>query len=102
MGSVSKAIDREMKLLVQFLKVAAHHVPQLDVLEVVPTAFIPRVPIGGIARQRLQPDLAARARHEVLDLHPPVDRRPIPDDQQSLACHAHQMDQELDAVQPVE
>ena len=48
MGPVPQATDGEMELLVQFFEVATHDVPQLDMLEVIPTAFVPRVQIGGI------------------------------------------------------
>ena len=53
-----------------------------------PTALVPRVQIRGVARQGLQPDLAACARDELLDLRPAVDRRAIPDHQQPLTRHA--------------
>ena len=47
MGSSSKSGDGEVELLVQLFQVMAHHVPHLDILEMVPAAFFPRVEIGG-------------------------------------------------------
>ena len=62
MRLLSQATDREVEFLVQLLQVPAHQVAHLHVLEVMPAPFVPRVQVGGIARQGLQPDLAARAR----------------------------------------
>ena len=53
----SKAGDGEVELLVQLFEVMAHQVAHLDILEMVPAAFIPRIEIGGIGRQRLKLDL---------------------------------------------
>ena len=61
-----------------------------------------RVQVRGISRQGLQPDPTPRARHELLDLHPPMDRRAVPDHQQPIPGHAEQVQEELDAVQAVE
>lgn len=99
---LSQAPHGKVELLVQFVKVAAHQVPHLDILQVVPTTLIPGVQIRRIPRQGLQRDAAASARHEFPDRHAPVDRRAIPDHQQSLPRHAEQMQEELDAMQPVE
>ena len=102
MGLLSEAPDGEDEFLVQLVQVPAHQVAHLDILQVMPPALIPGVQVGGIARQGLQPHPAARPRHELLDLHPPMDRRAVPDHQQPLACHAEQVQEELDRVQPVE
>src|SRR4051794_30562978 len=69
MGFLSQSPDREGKLLVQLLQVAADDVAHLDILQVIPPALVPGVQVGRIARQGLQPHPAARARHELLDLH---------------------------------
>jgi hypothetical protein len=37
-------------------------------------------------------DLTAGLRHELLDLGPPMDRRPVPDDQQPVSGQAAQVD----------
>src|SRR6476620_9795227 len=79
----SKAGNGEVELLVQLFEVVAHQVAHLDILEMVPAALVPRVEIGGIGRQRLQPDSAISARDELLDRDPAVNRRAVPDDQQS-------------------
>src|SRR5512142_816067 len=102
MGPWSKATDREVELLMQFLEVPTHQVAHLHVLEVMPAPLVPRVQVGGVTRQGLQPDLAARLGHELADLRPSVDRRAVPDHQQPLASHAPQVQEELDDVQSVE
>ena len=91
-----------MDLLVQLLQVPAHQVSHLHILEMVPAAFVPRVEIRGVSRQRFQPDLPAHIVHELPDLRPAVDRRSIPNHQQPLPRHSQQVPEELDAVGPVE
>jgi hypothetical protein len=98
----SQAGDSEVEFLMQLLQIQAHHVARLHVLEMVPAPLIPRVEVRSVARQRFQPDLAARVRHELLNFRPPVDGGTVPDHQQPLAGHAQQVQQKLDAVQPVE
>ena len=66
MRLLAEATDREVELLVQLLQVPAHQVAHLHVLEVMPAPFVPRVQVRGVSRQRLQPDLAARARTRTL------------------------------------
>jgi two-component system CheB/CheR fusion protein len=97
-----QAPDGEVEFLVQLVQVPAHHVAHLDILQVMPAPFVPRVEVGGVARQGLQPHPAPRAGHELLDLRPPMDRRAVPDHQQPLPRQAEQVQEELDAVQPVE
>src|SRR4051794_13991398 len=72
MRLLPEATDGEVELLVQLFEVAADQVAHLDMLEVVPPPFVPRVQVGGVARQGLQPDLAARLGHELRDLGPAV------------------------------
>ena len=57
-----------MELHEQFLKITAYDVARLHVLEVVPSALVPRAQVGGVPRQGSRPDLAARPRHDVHDL----------------------------------
>src|SRR6266571_3733412 len=99
---LSKAAEGEMKLLVQLFQVEAHQVAHLHVLEVMPGSFIPRVEIGGVARQRLKPYLAPSFGYEFLHLCPTVNGRTVPDHQQSLPCYALQVYKEFDAVKPVQ
>ena len=102
MRLLAKAIDCEMKLLVQLLQVATHQVAHLYILEVMPSAFIPRVEVRGISRQCLQPHLPLCLSHKLLDGRPAVDRRAIPDYQQPLPRYPQQVREELDAMQPIE
>ena len=102
MGPSSNPGDGETELLVQLFEVMAHHVAHLDILEMVPAALIPRIEIGGIGRQCLQPDSAVSARHVFLDGQPAVNRRAVPDDQEPFARRSQQVIEELDRVQPVE
>src|SRR6185312_7786377 len=102
MSLLTQPSDGQVELLMQLLQVEAHSVAQLDMFEVLPATLVPRVQVGGVTRQRLHPDLAACARHELLDRRPPVYGRAIPNHQQPLSCHTQQVSQELDAVQPVE
>jgi hypothetical protein len=102
MGPSSNPGDGETELLVQLFEVIAHHVVHLDVLEMVPAAFIPRIEIGGIGRQRLQLDSAVSARHVFLDGQPAVNRRAVSDDQEPFARRSQHVIEELDRVQPVE
>src|SRR4051794_4534411 len=51
MGLLTKAANGEVKLLVQLFEIAADHVCQLDILEVVPAAFVPGVEVRGVSRQ---------------------------------------------------
>src|SRR5512143_1681286 len=102
MGPLSKATDREVELLMQFLEVPTPQVAHLHVLEVMPTTLVPRVQVGGVTRQGLQPDLAPRLGHELVDFRPAVDRRAVPDHQEPLAGYAPQVQEELDDVQAVE
>ena len=74
MGLPSDAADGEVELLVQLFQVPAYQVAHLHVLQVLPAPFVPRVQIGGIPGQGLQPHLAARVGDEVSDLHSTVDR----------------------------
>jgi hypothetical protein len=62
----SRAIDAEVELLVQSFEIAAYEVAHLDILEVVPAAFVPRVQIGGVGRQPFPPDPTARVGDELL------------------------------------
>ena len=48
----------------QLFKITADDVAQLDVLEVVPAALVPRVQVRGVTGQRFQTDLATCARDE--------------------------------------
>src|SRR5947208_13264079 len=102
MWLLAEAAHGEMELLMQLLQVQVRDVVQLYIFEVMPAAFIPRVQVGGVARQRLQPDLAARARDELLDLRAAVDGRAIPNYQQLWSRDPQQVVQERDAVQPIE
>src|SRR6266498_1591038 len=81
---LSQAGDGQMELLMQLLHVPTHEVTHLHVLEVVPSAFVPGIQIGGVAWQRFQPHLAAGVGHKLLNEGSAVDRRTIPDDQQPL------------------
>ena len=47
-------------------------------------------------------DLAARFGHEIEDLGPTVDGRPVPDHQEPIAGHSPQVQEEVDDVQPVD
>src|SRR4051812_22508623 len=76
--------DSEVEFLVQLVEISAHQVVHLHILQVMPTALVPRVQVGGVSRQGLQPYPPPRARHELLDLHPSMDRRAVPDHQQPL------------------
>src|SRR5258708_4657696 len=60
MGLLSEAADSEVELLVEFFQVQAHQVAQLYIFQMMPASFIPRVQVGGVSRQSLQPDLATR------------------------------------------
>ena len=102
MRLLPKAPDSEVGLLLQPFEVQAHQVAHLHILQVMPTSLIPGVQIGGVSRQGLQPYPTARAGHEFLDLHPAMDRRTIPDHQQTFPRHAEQVQEELDAVQPIQ
>src|SRR5271157_2425451 len=54
LGLLTQTIDRKVELLVQFFEITAHDLAHRDVFAVVPTAFVPRVQIRGVARhQRL-------------------------------------------------
>src|SRR5512143_1658916 len=76
-GFMPNAPDGEMKLLVQLFQVPADQVPHLHVLEMVPSPFIPRVEVGGIAGKGLQPNRIVRVRDELRYLGSAVDRRAI-------------------------
>ena len=43
----------------QFLQVVTHQLAHLHILEVMPAPFVPRVQVGRVARQRLQPHAVA-------------------------------------------
>src|SRR4051794_28436060 len=79
MRLLSQAPDSEIEFLVQLVQVPAHQVAHLEILQVMPAPFVPGVEVGGVARQDLQPHPAPRARYELLDLQPPMDRRAVPD-----------------------
>ena len=89
------ATEGQMQLQVQLLQIQARQVPHLDLLQVPPQPFH-RVQVRGVRRQRLHVDRVAGLRHELLDLGPPVDRRPVPDHQQPIPGQAAQVDEELD------
>ncbi len=74
MRLLSEAADSEVELLVQLVQVPAHQGAHLDILQVVPAPFVPRVQVGGVPWQEFHPYLAARRGDELLDLHPAVDR----------------------------
>lgn len=59
----------------QLPDVAEHHVPQLDVLEVVPATFIPPVQIGGIARRWAYNNVRP---HNSLGYRPPAPEALVP------------------------
>lgn len=88
MRLLSQAPDSQIELLVQLAQVPARQVAHLGILQAMPAPFVSGVKVGGIARQVLQPYPAPRPRHEVLDLHPPMGRRAIPDHRQAVARHA--------------
>ena len=102
MRLLSQSPDCEVEFLLQFVQVPAHQVAHLDVLQVMPSALIPGIQIRGISRQGLQPHSTSGARHELLDLRPSMDRRAVPDHEQAIPRHAEQVQEELDAVQPVQ
>jgi hypothetical protein len=76
--------------------------PIATFFEMVPAVFIPRIEIGGIGWERLQPDSAVRARHVFLDGQPNVNQRAVPDDREPFARRSQQVIEVLDRVQPVE
>src|SRR5262245_54437557 len=102
MRPLSQSIEGKMKLLVEFLKIPANNVAQLNVFEVMPTSFVPGIEIRSITRQCLQHDLAVGSRHIGRYFLATVDRRTIPNHQQPRTSHAKHMFQKCDAVQAVE
>src|SRR5207245_672003 len=71
-------------------------------LQVMPASFVSRIQVGSVARQGLKPHVATGPSDKFLDRGPAMDRRAIPNHQQTLARHAQQVLQELDAVQAVQ
>jgi hypothetical protein len=102
MRLLAKTSDCQVELLVQLFQVQAHQVAHRHMLQMLPAPFVPRVEVGSVSRQRLQPHLAAGAGHEPLDLRPAVDGRTVPDHQQPLPRHVLQVQKELNAVQPIQ
>jgi hypothetical protein len=91
---VSQSRHRPAQFIAQFPLVVTTDIAQFAVFQIVPDPFH-RVAIRGIGRQAFQPDaLAGRARQELLDGPPPVDRRPVPDHQQLPWYVRQQMPQE--------
>src|SRR5438128_2642119 len=102
MRFLSQSMQSEVECLVQFFNIQANQIAHLHILQVVPASFVPRVQIGSVARQGLDPHPAIRRSDEVLDFGPAMDRRSVPDHQQALAGHTQQVLQECNAVQAVQ
>ena len=91
-----------MEFHVQLLQIQARQVAPSRPPSGAATAIPPGSGPGRTAGSGSRWICLAGLRHELLDLGPPVDRRPVPDHQQPIPGQAAQMDEELDAVQPVQ
>jgi len=79
-------------------QILADYVLQLNVLQIAPDALV-RVQLRRIARELFQIDARCSAMSKkVFHIMPPVDRRPVPNDQQFAWNMPQQMLQEADAV----
>ena len=82
MGLLAKAAEGERELLMQFLQVTAREVTHFDILQVVPTPFVPRIEVGVSPRPaRINGQAAPVARMDVF-CYTVVDRRRLA----SLLC----------------
>src|SRR6266480_144241 len=98
---LSHPAESQVQLQVELIQIQARQVAHLDLLQMPPQPFH-RVQVRRVRRQRLQVDRVAGLRHEFLDLGSSVNRRPVPDHQQPVSGEVAQMDEELDAMQPVQ
>lgn len=76
-------------------QIRAAYVGELDVFEVIPDGFI-GVEIGSVAGQSFQPDAAIGLTQPLFDHSTAVDRRAVPDHQQSVVDPPLQVFQEAD------
>src|SRR3954451_6868024 len=99
-GLLTYATEGQMQFLVQLFQIPTRQVPHLNLLQVSPQPFY-WVQVRCVRRQRLQVDRIAGLRQERLHLGPPVDRRAVPDHEETIRTESAQVDEELDGVQPV-
>jgi hypothetical protein len=93
---VPQAADRQPELRAQVPQAVAAAVAQLDVLELLPDAFL-RIEVGRIARQAIQPQPRRGPRgQEILDNLAAVNRRAVPDDQELARDLPQQVAQKAD------
>ena len=52
MRFLTQAADRQVELLMQLFQIQARNVVHLHILEAMPASLVPRVQVGGVARQR--------------------------------------------------
>src|SRR5512135_3741871 len=98
---LTHATEGQMQLHVHLLQVQAGQVPQFDLLDLPPQPFH-GVQVRGVRRQGLHVDRVTGLRHERLHLGPAMNRRPVPDDQETISTLATQVDEELDRMQPAQ
>ena len=83
----------------QFLKIHTPEIPQLHMLEVVPEALVQRAQVGSVPRHCFHMhSFRSTASQEFAYLAPAMDRRAVPDHQQSLSRLGQQVFQENHTV----
>ena len=95
---MAQPLDGQAQFKPELRQVVAADVPQLDVLEIVPDAFI-GIEFRGVAGEllQLQPSRGAPSQ-EVFDDLRPMDRRAIPDDKQRAREVAEQVLEKADHI----
>src|SRR6516162_7545440 len=71
-------------------------------LQMMPAPCIPRVQVRCVPRQGFEHDLVTPPGHKFFHLHPAMNRRAVPDNQQPVSRHPQQVGEELDRVPAVQ
>src|SRR6266496_626907 len=98
MRLLAQPFDRQRKFSIKMAQVVTAEVSQFNVLEVLPYSFV-RIQVRCIRRQAFQMNqLTAPLRQKSLYLLRAMDRRAIPNDQQSPSQAPRQMQQKRDTL----
>ena len=102
MRLLSQAADGQVKFQVEFFQIEGRQVAHLHVLEVLPRS-LDRIQVRCVRRQPFDSHTTSSgAGQEVFNRDTPVDRRPIPDHQQSTSDVPDQVLEKLDGVKSIE